>query len=124
MEDFLAAFVSGPDAVARAATLHDLLLPQAVVVRTCGEEPQVLDVDSFVAPRADLLSSGRLSDFREWPTEVAVEVFGDVAQAWVAYAKSWREGEIEHAGTGAKSVQAVRTGAGWRISAVAWDDER
>ena len=27
-------------------------------------------------------------------------------------------------GRGAKSVQLVRTSDGWRISAVAWDDER
>ena len=27
-------------------------------------------------------------------------------------------------GAGAKSIQSVRTEAGWRISAMAWDDDR
>ena len=124
IDRFFAAFVSGPDAVARAGTLRDLLLPAAIVVRTCGDEPQVLDVESFIAPRAALLSSGTLVDFREWATSVEIEVYGDVAQAWVGYAKSWRQDGVLHEGTGAKSIQLVRTAAGWRIGAVAWDDAR
>ena len=34
-----------------------------------------------------------------------------------------RDGE-RHEGAGAKSIQLVRTAAGWRISAIVWDDER
>ena len=121
---FFAAFTSGPDSAARLDDLRAILLPQAVVVRTCGGEPTAYDVDGFIAPRAALLSSGDLTDFREWEIDGRTEVFGDVAQHFCRYAKSWTQDGQAHTGRGMKSIQLVRTGDGWRISAAAWDDER
>lgn len=121
---FFAAFRSGPDAAARVERLREVLLPGAVVVRTCGTEPLLYDVDAFLAPRAELLASGRLRDFREWETSGRTEVFGDVASHTCTYAKSGvQEGE-PFTGSGAKVLQLVRTGEGWRITAAAWDDDR
>ena len=51
-------------------------------------------------------------------------VYGDIAHRWCTYAKEWVEGGEQVTGAGAKAIQLVRTEAGWRISAVAWDDER
>ena len=124
VETFFAAFTSGPDAERRLDALREVLLPQALVVRTCGGEPTAYDVDAFIAPRRELLTGGRLTDFSEWETEGRTEVWGDVAQRWCRYAKQGVQDGVPFAGAGRKSVQLVRTGAGWRISAVAWDDER
>ncbi|HEY3714029.1 MAG TPA: hypothetical protein VGL39_05840 [Jatrophihabitantaceae bacterium] len=66
VETFFAAFASGPDCTVRLDALRTLFLPEAVIVRTCGNEPVRYGVDGFIAPRPE----------------------------------------------------------GWRISAVAWDDER
>jgi len=124
VEGFFAAFRSGPEAAAAAAVLRDLLLPEAVVVRTCGLTPTVYDVEGFIAPRVELLSSGRLEDFREWPTQHRVDVFGDIAQVWCSYEKEWLEDGVRKDGRGMKSIQLVRTDHGWRIAAAVWDDER
>jgi hypothetical protein len=123
VQRFFGGFVSGPDAASRVAGLREVLLPEALVVRTCGR-PETYDVDGFLAPRLALLTSGEVEDFREWPEESRTEVYGDVAQVWCTYAKSWVQDGEPHEGRGAKSIQLVRTDAGWRISAVAWDDER
>ncbi len=122
---FFAAFTSGGEAEvdARLDALREVLLPQALVVRTCGR-PEAYDVDGFVAPRRELLTSGRLTGFREWEVEGTTQVWGDVAHRWCTYAKSWTEDGVEVSGRGAKTIQLVRAEAGWRISAVAWDDER
>jgi hypothetical protein len=120
---FLAAFVSFP-VDARMDALRSLFLPGAVVVKTCGGAPVLDDVDGFIAPRAELLSSGELTDFREWPVSGTVEGFGDVAHWFGRYAKSGVQADVPFAGQGMKSVQLVRTSRGWRITAVAWDDER
>ena len=53
---FFAAFTSGPDLDARLDALRAVLLPQALVVRTCGGEPLAYDVEAFLAPRRALLS--------------------------------------------------------------------
>ena len=121
---FFDAFTSGPDIVERMDALRGILLPTAVVVRTCGSTPAVYDVDGFIAPRLALLTGGTLTDFREWELTGHTEVFGDIAHHWGSYAKSWNQGGEQVTGRGMKTLQFVRTDDGWRISAAAWDDER
>jgi hypothetical protein len=120
---FFAAFTSGSDVEARLDALRQVLLPEALIVRTCGV-PTSYDVDGFIEPRRQLLTSGRISDFREWEVAGATTVYGDIAHRWCSYAKAWVENGEQVAGAGAKTIQLVRTTAGWRISALAWDDER
>ncbi|KUL24394.1 DUF4440 domain-containing protein [Actinoplanes awajinensis] len=121
---FFAAFTSDDDCDGRLDALRGVFLPAALIIRTCGGEPTVYDVDGFIAPRRELLTSGELTDFAEWEVAGRTEIYGDIAQHFCTYAKSWRRDGEPHAGQGAKTLQFVRTGAGWRISAVAWDDER
>jgi hypothetical protein len=124
VDAFFGAFVSGPGCAERMDLLRGLLLPRAVIVRTCGPEPAVMGVEEFIAPREALLTGGSLTDFREWPVGGRVEVFGDVAHWFGSYAKAGTQEGEPFTGRGMKTIQLVRTGDGWRISAAAWDDER
>jgi hypothetical protein len=121
---FFAAFTSGPHSTARLDALRGAFLPEAVIVKTCGGEPTVYDVDGFIAPRQALLAGGTLLDFSEWELSGRTEVFGDIAQHFCGYAKKWVQDGTPFTGRGMKTLQFVRTSAGWRISAAAWDDER
>jgi hypothetical protein len=121
---FFAAFSSGPGTAQRLAELRALFLPRAVIVRTCGLEPTVYTVGSFIEPRQKLLTDGTLVDFSEWVIDGVTVVFGDIAQHWCTYAKAGVQNGTPFATRGRKSIQLVRTSAGWRISAAAWDDER
>lgn len=123
IDRFFAAFRSGADAAARLDGLRGLFLPGARIVRAGGEQWQAYDVEGFIAPRAALLSGGSLVDFAEWPVAGRVEVFGDVAHWFGSYAKRGVLDGAPSDGAGMKSLQLVRTGQGWRISAAAWDDE-
>ncbi|SHF72928.1 protein of unknown function [Jatrophihabitans endophyticus] len=125
---FFAAFASGPDLDDRVAALRAAFLPGAIVVRTCGTEPVGYDVDAFLEPRRALLAGEiawqTVARFREWELTGRTDVFGDVAQHFCSYAKEWVEDGVRVTGRGMKTLQFVRTAAGWRISAGAWDDER
>ena len=121
---FFAAFTSGPELQARLDGLRHLFLPQAVIVRTCGEVPAVYDVEDFIEPRRRLLSSGDLAEFTEWELSGRTEVFGDIAQHFCSYAKRGVHAGKQFEARGMKALQLVRMPDGWRISAVAWDDER
>jgi hypothetical protein len=121
---FFDAFTSGADLTTRLDALRQLFLPEAVIVRTCGGLPAVYTVDSFIAPRQELLSGGTLTDFREWELRGHTEIFGDIAHHFCSYAKAGVQDGVSFTGRGMKTLQFVRLPAGWRISAVAWDDER
>ncbi|SOD72989.1 uncharacterized protein DUF4440 [Jatrophihabitans sp. GAS493] len=121
---FFAAFRSGPESVARLQALRATFLAEAVIVRTGGGEPAVYGVESFIAPRQALLAGGTLVDFSEWELNGQIDIFGDIAQYFGSYAKSGIQDGTPFAARGMKTLQFVRTSAGWRISAVAWDDER
>ena len=121
---FLAAFTSGTDSPARLDKLRSMFLPRAVIIRTCGLEPMVYGVEEFIAPREALLSGGTLVGFSEWPLTGRIDLFGDIAHWFGTYAKEGVQDGEPFTGRGTKSVQFVRTSEGWRISAVAWDDER
>lgn len=124
VDTFLGAFVSGAGSARRLEGLREIFIPEAVIVRTCGSEPLAYGLDAFIAPRAELLSSGGLADFREWGLNGKTQVFGDIAHYFGSYAKAGIQDGVPFSGQGMKSVQFVRTSQGWRISAVAWDDER
>ncbi|MFI5495198.1 nuclear transport factor 2 family protein [Actinoplanes sp. NPDC051859] len=119
---FFAAFVSGPDSTARVDTLREILHPRAVIFASGSPDPTVYDVDSFIEPRRALLAGDRLSDFREWALPGRTEVFDGIAQHCCPYEKSGVLDGESFTGRGTKTFQFVRTGAGWRISAVAWVD--
>ncbi|MEO6704081.1 MAG: DUF4440 domain-containing protein [Jatrophihabitantaceae bacterium] len=121
---FFAAFTSGPDCAARLDALRAVFLPEAVIVRTCGLQPAVYDVSSFIEPRAALLTGGSLVDFSEWELDGHTEIFGDIAHHFGSYAKAGVQDGTPFTGRGMKTLQLVRTADGWRISAAAWDDER
>ncbi|MEV6302669.1 DUF4440 domain-containing protein [Actinoplanes sp. NPDC051861] len=121
---FFAAFASGAGCQERLDGLREAFLPEAVIVRTCGGVPAVHGVDDFIGPRAELLSSGVLTEFREWELAGRTDVFGDVAQHFCSYAKAGVRRGVAFSGRGMKTLQFVRVDAGWRISALAWDDER
>lgn len=121
---FFAAFTSGPGVADQLDRLRAVLLPEAVIVRTCGGAPAVYGVEEFLTPRAQLLSGGTLRDFSERQLRGRTDVFGDIAQHLASYEKSGVQDGQPFSARGMKTLQLVRTPAGWRISAVAWDDER
>jgi hypothetical protein len=121
---FFAAFVSGAECAGGLERLRQVLLPEAVIIRTGGDAPVVYTVDSFIAPRQALLTGGTLTDFSEWELSGRTDVFGDIAHRFCSYAKAGVQDGVPFTARGMKTLQFVRTPTGWRISAAAWDDER
>jgi len=120
---FYAAFTSGPDVDARLDALPGIFLQEAVIVRTGAGEPTVYDVHGFIAPRRALLTGGGLQEFREWEVTGRTDVAGEVAHRFSSYAKTGVQDGAPFSAQGTKTLQFVRTPAGWRISALAWYDD-
>jgi hypothetical protein len=125
VRDFFSAFTTSSESERRFEELAELFLPEALIVSTCGRGATTYDVDGFIKPRAELLTSGRLVEFCEWALEGRIDVFGDIAHWFGGYGKAGLDDKgNDVGGRGMKSMQFVRTEQGWKISAAAWDDER
>jgi hypothetical protein len=121
---FYALFSPGSDGRVDLAALPTLCLAEARIVKTCGPGFEVYDLASFAAPRERLLNEGTLTGFEEHEVEAQTTVVGQVAQRLSLYRKAGRLRGEPFEGRGIKCFQFVQSPAGWRISALAWDDER
>ncbi|WP_205956273.1 hypothetical protein [Pseudoxanthomonas winnipegensis] len=103
--------------------LRDMFVPEAIVTRAAGSGTDTMTVDSFIAPRARMLSDGTLTDFHEWETHARTQVLRDIACRHSTYEKRGLYQGAPYDGGGAKLFQLVRTLRGWRIASIAWEDD-
>jgi hypothetical protein len=117
-------FSPAPGTTVSLQRIHDLFIPQGIIVRTCGPNAEVFSISEFIVPRERMLNDGTLVDLCEHEEWETTEIFGNVAQRFLAYRKT---GVLhgEHFNTrGMQTIQFVRKDAEWKMSAMAWDDER
>jgi hypothetical protein len=106
------------------ARLHDLFVEGGKLITASGPVPDVAGVDEFIAPRQRAVDRGELAWFEEVEIDGVTSAFGNVAHRFSRYEKVGRRDGVDFAGRGMISTQFVHTPAGWRISSMAWDDER
>ena len=119
---FFRAFTNRSGTLPNVDSLYELFIPEAIIIKNVGGTPVVYDVKSFVEPRRSLLTDGSLVDFCEKETSERTEIFGNIAQRFSCYTKTWTAQDKSFAGGGTKSIQFVRTRAGWKIASLVWDD--
>lgn len=120
---FFAAFDNRGGRRVDMAGLRALLLPEARIVRLDGGCAEVMDPDSFIAPREALLASGSLTDFHEWEERAETTVFGAAAVRRCVYRKAGLREGAPFEGAGFKAISLVRLEGRWRIASVLWQDE-
>ena len=104
--------------------LHGLFIDAGLLIKNVSSKPEISTVSQFIEPRQASVRSGELTRFNEAELSEATEIFGNVAHRFNSYAKSGTMKGVPFSARGMISTQFVRTPAGWRISAMAWDDER
>lgn len=121
---FFAVFDNRGGRRPRLGELRELCRPECVITKSEPSGLTVTGLEAFIAPRAGLLSGGRLVDFFEEEVSGRTDLFGGVAQRISVYRKAGVLDGVAFSARGVKTLQFVRTADGWRISAVAWEDER
>ncbi|MFC4942212.1 hypothetical protein [Pseudonocardia sp. GCM10023141] len=101
-----------------------LFLAGGLLITTSTGTPQVASVREFIDSRQRMVDSGELTAFAEWERSGITEVFGNVAHRLSTYGKRGTRNGADFDGAGVISTQFVATPDGWRMSAMAWDDER
>lgn len=105
-------------------SLRDLFVTGAMIAKAVATTPEFYGVEEFIEPRRALLTDGTLVDFEERELAERTEIFGNIAQRICLYEKSGKLAGQSFRTRGVKTLQFVRMPEGWKIAAVAWDDER
>ena len=104
--------------------IRDLFIEDGKLIRNSPDGPEIASVDDFIASRQKIFDSGALTAFAEIEIAATTETFGNVAHRFSTYEKRGTlQGEAID-GSGLISTQFVRTRSGWKMSSMAWDDER
>lgn len=100
--------------------LQNLFLPEAVLVNNTTDPPDAVGIDEFTARLADAVRDGHLKSFVEREVSGETHIFGTVAHRSSTY-EAFIDGGIIPV-RGMNSIQFVRTGGRWLVSAIAWSD--
>lgn len=101
-----------------------LFIESGLLIKNTAATPEISTVQQFIEPRQAMVQSGELTRFREVELSQTTEIFGNVAQRFSAYSKSGTMKGVPFEARGMISTQFINTPVGWRMSAMAWDDER
>ena len=122
--NFFRAVTFEPDGAPSYDSIYALFIEAGLLIKNTGAAPEISNVREFIEPRAAMVRAGELTRFREVALSETTAVFGNVAHRFSAYTKSGVMKGVPFEGRGMISSQFVLTPDGWRISAMAWDDER
>lgn len=123
-DEFFRAVSFEPGETPPFENIHALFIESGLLIKNVGATPEVCSVRQFIEPRQAMVTSGELTRFREEELSETTQIFGNVAHRFFAYAKSGVLKGVPFEARGVISAQFIFTPAGWKMSAMAWDDER
>ena len=104
--------------------IYDLFIDGGLLIKSSTDVPEVATVGQFIEPRLASVDSGKLTAFEERELAEITELFGKVAHRFSTYEKTGTQNGAAFSARGMISTQFVKTPSGWKISVMAWDDER
>ena len=104
--------------------IYHLFIPEGLIVKCSGPTPEIYNLKQFIEPREKMFNDGSLSNFIEEELSENTKIFGNIAQRLSLYQKSGIMYGVEFENKGIKTMQFIKMSDGWKISSVAWDDER
>lgn len=124
LTDSFFALFSNRDGAPDLERIFDLFVPNGLIAKCTGADPEISTLQEFIEPRKELLTNGSLTEFSESEASERTEIFGNIAQRLSTYQKSGSLDGVPFTAHGVKTFQFVKTRLGWRILSVTWDDER
>jgi len=104
--------------------VYDLFIVEGLIIKSTTAGLETYNLKQFIEPREKMFSDGTLADFQEKELQERTTIFGNIAQRYCLYQKSGSMSGTRFETKGVKTIQLVKTAQGWKISSLAWDDER
>ena len=104
--------------------IRSLFIEAGLLIKNVGPTPEISTVSQFIESRESMVRNGELTRFLEEELSETTHVFGNVAHRFSAYSKAGTMNGKAFTARGMVSTQFILTTGGWKMSAMAWDDER
>ncbi|MGD8189398.1 hypothetical protein ACQCN2_05275 [Brevibacillus ginsengisoli] len=121
---FYQSFTNKEGAKPNVREIYQQFVPVGLIIKNTGSAPEIYNLQQFVEPREKLLTDGLLVDFEEEELAERTEIFGNIAHRLSLYRKAGVLSGETFETKGMKTMQFIKTPDGWKLSSVAWDDER
>jgi len=108
----------------RYELIYDLFIESGLLIKNTGAVPEICTVRQFIEPRQATVDAGELTRFHEAEFSATIDIFGNVAHRFSAYSKSGTMKGVPFEARGMISTQFILSASGWKMSSMAWDDER
>ena len=105
-------------------SIRELFIERGLLIKNVSSTPEISSVPEFIESREALVRSGTLTRFHESEISESTVIFGNVAHRFSAYVKSGTSSGTPFDARGMVTTQFIKTPGGWKMSAMAWDDER
>ncbi|MEP6873624.1 MAG: hypothetical protein ABI887_04620 [Burkholderiales bacterium] len=121
---FFRAVSFEPSGAPRYEAIRSVFIESGLLIKNTGSVPEISTVHQFIEPRQAMVRSGDLTRFNEHELSESTTIFGNVAHRFSVYARSGTMKNVAFETKGMISTQFILTPNGWKMSAMAWDDER
>ena len=104
--------------------IKDIFVSKGMLINNTEDTPEVFDLKKFIEPRQKMLTDGTLTNFIEREIFAKTEIFEKIAQRFSLYEKSGKLNGEYFATKGMKTIQFIKVNNEWKMSSVAWCDEK
>ena len=124
IKDFFNLFITKENEEIDLQKIYKLFILQGIIIKNCESTPEINSLHEFIEPREKLLNSGELKDFYEEEIYEETNIFGNIAQRFSVYKKVGLMNDEPFEAKGMKVFQFIKINDVWKITSMAWDDER
>ena len=121
---FFNLFTNANGKVPNLNRIKDLFISNGMIISNTNGSPEIYNLEEFIVPREEILNNGTLTDFSESEISHKTEIFGNVAHRFSFYEKSGKLNGIDFESKGVKTIQFIKVSGEWKMSSVAWSDEK
>lgn len=121
---FFSVFTNTGGKKLNVASIKDLFISEGIIINNTNETTEVYTLDEFIAPREKMLKDGTLTNFEESEISNKTEIFENIAHRLSFYKKSGILNGAKFETVGVKTIQFIKVNNNWKISSIAWRDEK
>ena len=122
IEKFFNAFTN-KNAKPQLNFLYEMCLDETIIVKNTNGIAEVYNLQNFIKPRNELLTSGNLQNFEEYETGEKTTITRNIAHRFSQYEKEGILNGQPYKESGVKMFQLIKQETDWKICNVIWDDE-